>query len=156
MTAELPNRGRLTGERGQIGGIEVLPFGFLVFVSGMLIVANAWGVVDAKLAVTAAAREGVRAYVESADAESATTAALASAEDTLRAFGRDRDRAKIEPPVVSGGFSRCARVIMTVTYDIPVIEVPFVGGFGDLEPVSSTFTEIIDPFRDGLDGPAAC
>ena len=52
---------------GQVGGIEVLPFGLLVFIVGTLLVANAWAVVDAKLAVTSAAREAVRSYVEADD-----------------------------------------------------------------------------------------
>ena len=47
--------------------MEVLPFGFLMFVSVTLLLANAWAVIDAKLAVSAAAREAVRAYVESDD-----------------------------------------------------------------------------------------
>ncbi|MBA2283441.1 MAG: hypothetical protein H0W25_19710, partial [Acidimicrobiia bacterium] len=50
-------------ERGQMGGIEALPFGLLIFVVGALLVANAWAVIDAKLAVTAAAREAARTWV---------------------------------------------------------------------------------------------
>ena len=42
-------------ESGQ-AGIEVLPFGILTFVVGALLVANAWAVIDAKIAVSAAAR----------------------------------------------------------------------------------------------------
>jgi len=147
---------RLRGDRGQVGGIEVLPFGFLVFVAGMLMIANAWGVVDAKLAVTAAAREGVRAYVEAANASSAEAAAKATATDTLVAYGRDDSRATVHQPVLASDFGRCVRVAVTVSYDVPVVDVPFVGSFASLEPVSSTFTEVIDPYRDGLEGPAAC
>jgi hypothetical protein len=147
---------RLSGDRGQVGGIEVLPFGFLVFVAGMLMIANAWGVVDAKLAVTSAARESVRAFVEAPDASTAAAQARAAAQDTLTAYGRDGDRAIIGAPVLDGDFGRCVRVTITVSYDLPVVAVPFIGGFGELEPVTSTFTEIIDPFRDGLEGPATC
>jgi hypothetical protein len=147
---------RLSGDRGQVGGIEVLPFGFLVFVAGMLIIANAWGVIDAKLAVTSAARESVRTFVEAPNASTAAAQARAAAEDTLAAYGRDGDRATIGAPVLDRDFGRCVRVTITVSYDLPVIAVPFIGGFGDLEPVTSTFTEIIDPFRDGLEGPATC
>jgi hypothetical protein len=32
-------------DSGQVGGIEALPFGLLVFVVGALLVANAWAVV---------------------------------------------------------------------------------------------------------------
>ena len=38
------------GEDGQVGGIEALVFGLLVLVLGTLVVANAWGVIDAKVA----------------------------------------------------------------------------------------------------------
>ena len=54
---------RRGGDRGQAGGMEVLPLGFLVLVSVTLVIANAWGVIDARMAVSAAAREAVRAYV---------------------------------------------------------------------------------------------
>jgi hypothetical protein len=47
-------------------------------------------------------------------------------------------------------------VTITVTYDVPALFVPFIGGFGDLAPVRSTYTELIDPFRDGLPGSALC
>ena len=147
---------RLCGDRGQVGGIEILPFGFLVFVSGMLMIANAWGVIDAKLAVTSAAREAVRAFVESPDADTAVVAARQSANDTLTAYGRDGDRATIGSPVLADEFGRCVRVTVTVSYEVPVLVVPFIGGFGHLEPVSSTFTELIDPYRNGLAGTAAC
>ena len=64
-------RVRWRDDHGQVAGIEVLPFGLLTFVVGMLLVANAWGVVDAKMATTSAAREAVRAYVEAPDADAA-------------------------------------------------------------------------------------
>ncbi|MGV3758684.1 MAG: hypothetical protein ACO1PW_03960 [Actinomycetota bacterium] len=50
----------LRGDRGQVAGIEAIPFGLLIFVLGGLLLANAWAVVDAKLATDAAAREAVR------------------------------------------------------------------------------------------------
>src|SRR4029079_720569 len=57
--------GRRHTERGVVGGIEVLPFGFLIFVVGSLVIANAWAVIDARMAADAAARQAARAYVES-------------------------------------------------------------------------------------------
>ena len=44
-------------ERGQVGNVEVLPFGVLIFVVGALLVSNAWAVIDARMAV--AHKEGV-------------------------------------------------------------------------------------------------
>ena len=63
------------GERGAIGGIEVLPIGFLLFVVGLLLVVNVWSVIDAKLAAGAAAREAARTAVESSDAAEALACA---------------------------------------------------------------------------------
>ena len=147
---------RCRGDRGQVGGIEVLPFGFLIFVAVTLLIANAWGVVDAKLAVSSSAREAVRAYVEADNLGQAELGAMVGARQTLSSYGRDGSRSTIGQPILSAGFSRCARVSVTVSYDLPTLVLPFIGGFGNLRPVTSTFTEIIDPYRDGLSGAAKC
>ena len=147
-------RGR--GDAGQVGGIEVLPFGFLVFISGTLLFANAWGVIDARLAVSSAAREATRAYVEADNAAAGQSQAEFRALQAIAAYGRDISRAKVLPAATPNGFARCARVTITVTYDLPILAIPFIGGFGDLAAVESTFTELIDPFRDGVGGTAAC
>jgi Flp pilus assembly protein TadG len=147
---------RCRGDAGQVGGMEVLPFGFLIFISGTLLFANVWGVIDAKLAVTSAAREAARAYVEAPNAVAANTAADQRAMETLAAYGRDGERAQVVVPAVSNGYTRCARVSVTVSYDVPAVAIPFIGGFGDLAPVTSTYTELIDPFRDGISGEALC
>jgi len=151
-----PHRRRCRGDSGQVGGIEVLPFGFLIFVAVTLLIANAWGVIDAKLAVSNSAREAVRAYVESDNIRQAELGALVGAKQTLSSYGRDDNRATIGQPIVTAGFSRCARVSITVSYDLPTLAIPFIGGFGNLQPVRSTHTEIIDPYRDGLVGVAKC
>ena len=148
-------RPRCRGDLGQVGGIEVLPFGFLVFIAGTLLLANAWAVVDARLAVARAAREGTRAYVESDDAGAAAAAAVARAEETLEALGRNED-ALVSSPEVDPHFARCRRVEMTVTARVPALVVPFIGGFGGPIDVRATHSELIDPFRDGLPGAAEC
>jgi len=148
--------GRCRGDRGQVGGIEVLPFGFLIFVAITLLIANAWGVIDAKLAVTNSAREAARAYVEADNQSQAELGAFFGAKQTLASYGRDDPRASIGRPVVNGGFARCARVAVTVSYSVPAIAIPFIGGFGHLKPVTSTHSELVDPFRNGLKGAATC
>ena len=75
---------RARGDAGQVGGFEALPFGVLIFVLGALLVTNAWAVIDAKLAATAAAREAARVYVESADAASAESLGVDAARSELR------------------------------------------------------------------------
>jgi len=147
---------RRRGDRGQVAGIEVLPFGLLVFVSAVLVLANAWGVVDAKMAVTAAAREAVRAYVESPDQSGAAAAARRQALAILADYGRADAQNAVAVAVSGGSFRRCARVTVTVSHPVPVVAVPFIGGFGQLDPVSAAFTELIDPFRSGVPGEAQC
>ncbi|HEV8297037.1 MAG TPA: hypothetical protein VGQ20_07070 [Acidimicrobiales bacterium] len=143
--------GRWRNEQGQVGGIEVLPFGLLVFVAGSLLIANAWAVVDAKLAVTAAAREATRAYVEAPDAVAAQHAARARARETLSAYGRGDD-GRVDVDVgAEQRLVRCARVSITVTYEVPALTVPFVGGFGGAIHAKATHTELVDPYRDGLE-----
>ncbi len=143
-------RGRARGDRGQIAGIEALPFGFLFFVATVLLVANAWAVVDARMAVAAAAREAARALVEAPPADGLTVAE-ARARAVLAAYGRDEpDRVRIPPPVVEGGsVTRCARVTVTVEYEVPALVVPFLGGFGDGITASASHSELVDPYRDG-------
>lgn len=147
---------RLRGDRGQLAGIEVLPFGFLVFVSLTLLIVNLWGVIDTRMAISSASREAVRAYVESPTAAEADRAARQRAQETLRALGRDDTRATIEIIVGPRGFARCSRVAVTVGYTVPGLAVPFLGGFRNGFRLSSTSSEIVDPFRDGVPGTADC
>ncbi len=146
---------RLRGDAGQVGGFEVLPFGFLLFVSVTLMFVNVWGVIDTKLAVTSAAREAARAYSESDNENSARLAAVARATETLTAYGRSGDRASIDVPVLPQ-FERCTRVTVTVSYEVPGIVVPFLGGIGGPRTVASSFTEVVDPYRDRIAGVARC
>lgn len=146
---------RCRADGGQVGGAEVLPFGVLVFVVGGLLVVNAWAVVDAKFATDAAAHAAVRAYAEAPDAASAQQRALAAAADTAAGFGRSRQRLEIEV-VTDAGFGRCARVRATARYQVPALTLPWIGGYGDAFEVSSIRSELVDPYRSGLPGSAAC
>lgn len=132
---------------GGVGGAEVLAFGFLTFVVGALLVANAWGIADAKIAVTAAAREAARAYVEASSAGEAVADARRAAAQTMTGHGRDA--AAMTGPVLRGAFIRCARVTATVGYTVPAIALPWIGGLGDTT-VNGTHTEVVDPYRSGL------
>lgn len=145
------------GDAGQVAGIEVLPFGVLTFVVGTLLVANAWGVVDAKLAVTSAAREAVRSYVEAPDQPAAWEAADAAARGAIAGHGRDPDATTVE--VRHDGdrpFARCTRAVVTVHHPVPVIRLPWIGGFGHAFDVVARQSEVVDPYRSGLPGEATC
>lgn len=148
-----PVEGR-PGERGVVGGIEVLPFGFLVFVVGTLLLVNAWAVVDAKLTVDAAAREAGRAYVEAGDSRTAPLAADGAAREVVAGAGRNPGRLVLRRR--GGAYVRCAVVVHEATYVVPSLTLPFVGGFGRGITVHGRHRDVVDPFAAGLDGSADC
>jgi magnesium and cobalt exporter, CNNM family len=165
-----PERGR--GDSGQVGGIEAMPFGLLVFVVGATLVANAWAVVDAKFAVDAAAREATRSYVEaeidgaggggSDRTRAAEDIAVEAGLAALTAHGRDPVAAQVgltalEPVGGQSGFTRCARATFTASYEVPALTLPWIGGFGHGIDVTSSHSELVDPYRSGVPGSAeAC
>ena len=99
---------RFRGDGGQVGGVEALPFGVLVFVIGVLLVVNLWAIVDAKMAATSAAREAARAYVEAESGAAAEGEAIAAAQAAIAGRGRSIDRTA--DAITSGDVSRCAMV----------------------------------------------
>ena len=135
-------------EAGQFAGIEVLPFGLLVFVAGVLLVANAWAVVDAKLAVVSAAREATRAYVESPPDSDPMGRADAAARAAVEGAGRDPARLELTP--LEAGFTRCAEVRLEARYSVPMLTIPFIGGYGSGFTAKARHGEIVDPYRDGV------
>jgi hypothetical protein len=137
-----------------VGGIEALPFGLLIFVAGSLLIANAWAVVDAKLATDAAARQAARTFVEATDEQLAFDAAAEAGRAAIAGHGRDPDRAAITP-VGAFGLARCDRATFEATYEVPALSIPLIGGYGTAPfAVRSSHSEIVDPFRSGLDGEA--
>lgn len=141
---------RAHGERGSIGGAEMLPLGVLVFVGGLMLVANAWAVVDARLMAAGAAREAVRAYVEAVDEPSAAHLGSAAAHQAIEAHGADPGAVDLDWHL-EGGFGRCTRVLAEVRYDVRAFALGAMASF----PVRAVASELIDPHRDGLEG-AGC
>lgn len=144
------------GEDGQVGGVEGLVFGVLVFVLGTLVVANAWGVVDAKMAAGSAAREATRAFVES-DASSPAEAladADAVARRTIAGYGRDPDKLVVVAEATS--LRRCARVTLRTEYPVPLVSLPLFGAHGRGFTATGRHSEIVDPYRSGLDDRSTC
>jgi hypothetical protein len=145
---------RCRGDRGQVGGIEALPFGVLVFVIGGLIVANAWAVIDAKMAVVAAARETARTYVEG-DGPAGWDDAMAAGKEAIGGHGRNPDLVELTV-TPAGEFERCLRVVVEAAYPVKRLTLPWIGGLGGDFEVHASHSEIIDPFRDGIEGAADC
>ena len=144
-------------DRGQLAGIEVLPFGVLIFVVGALLITNAWAVVDTKIGVDAAAREAVRAYVEAPDQTTAQQVAAMAAADTIEGHGRRPDRLGLTVGPDGGqAFARCVPVTAISTYMVPTLRLPWIGGLGPTIAVRAHHRERIDPFRSGLPGTGTC
>jgi hypothetical protein len=140
----------MSDEGGFVGGFEVLPFGLLVFVAGMLLVTNAWAVIDGTAAASAAAREAARVYVEAPSEDGAATAAIEAAMATIEGHGRDRTRADVRWET-GPTWDRCARNTIVVEYRVPTLTVPFLGAFGGgVITTSGRHTEVVDPYRSGL------
>lgn len=135
-------------ESGQAAGAEAIAFGMLVFLVGVLLVANAWAVVDAKLAISAAARQAVRAYVEAPGDADPMALADNAAREAVRGHGRNPDRLVLR--LVSGEFTRCSVVRFEASYTVPAVSVPWVGGHGDGFTATSRHAEIVDPYRDNV------
>lgn len=133
-------------ESGQ-AGLEVIPFGLLTFVVGTLLVANAWAVIDAKFAVSSAAREATRAFVEAGDAGEAWPLAEAAARAAIEGSGRDPGQLQLSS---AGDFARCAPVEFTASYQIPAVWVPWVGGLGTGFTATARHAEVVDPYRTGV------
>jgi hypothetical protein len=145
---------RCRGDRGQVGGIEALPFGLLIFVLGSLLIANSWAVIDAKFATDAAARQAARTFAEGTDEATALAAAEAAGRAVIEGHGRDPSRAVIAP-VGDPVLARCERATYEAVYEVPALSIPFIGGYGTAPfRVRSTHSEVVDPFRNGLDGDA--
>ena len=147
---------RWRDDSGQVAGLEAIPFGLLLFVIGALLVTNAWAVIDAKMAVTSAAREAARTYVEANDHETGLEDATRAARSAFDARGHDSNRLTISGPTSAAAFTRCNHVSFTVSYAVPALNLPVIGGLGHGFVVRSTQSEIVDPFRDDVAGEAVC
>lgn len=136
-------------EQGALG-VDVLALGALVFIALTLVIANAWAVVDAKMAVSAAAREAARSFVEAPDAAAADASGRAAAQNAVQGHGRS---GPVDVTFEGTGFERCARVRATVTHEVPVITgVPWISGLtGASISVAATHSELVDAFRGGVD-----
>ena len=141
------------GERGFIGGAEGAIFGVLVFVLGSLVIGNAWGVIDASFAASAAAREASRAYVEAGNGTEADAAARRAASETMIGHGRKGPVTLAYPD--GRPFDRCAPVTIEIAYQVPVVAIPLLGSIPGGITVHARHRERVDPYRSRRGGGAA-
>ena len=140
-------------EDGQVGGIEAIAFGVLVLVLGVLIIGNAWGVIDARIAAGEAARER-RTF--------ATAPATTDAQADGLAWRGDGDLGPVrmdpsgdhDPTDV--GVVRPVRVVTyEVSIPVPAIPLPWLASGLSLFPATATDSEQVDPYRSGVPGQGA-
>lgn len=146
--------GRADDERGQIGGVEALSFGVLIFVLGMLGAASAWAVVDAKVAATSAAREASRSFVESDGSAAAWANAAARGREAFAGHGRNA--LAVELPQPGGGFGRCGPVTVTATTNVDLPRLPGIRAALRRVRVQASHTEVVDPYRAGVGRGLTC
>lgn len=153
-------------ESGQAGG-EVLAIGFVLLVSMILLGMNAWAVIDAKIRVAGAARFAVRTLVESPPEEIKQSAGEFTLDDGDRSVAVDavqfalKSRPKLMSNVrvrveLTDEAFRCSRAFLNVRVHVPVFGFPRIGPMRDGFEVSATQSEIVDPFRSGLEGTSDC
>ena len=140
-------RSRIKDDRGVVGGTDVLFFGVVMITFTAMVITNAWLAIDASLAVSNAAREGARTFVES-DPTQAQGLSEAAMNEVMDQYGRDDGSDSHFISIDGGVFARCAVVTTTSNYDIDLISVPLFGSFGTYT-ISATHSERIDPFRSG-------
>lgn len=143
----LPARS-FASEDGFVAGAESLLFGVLLFVVGTLVVVNAWSVVDARFATSAAAREAVRVAVEAPPGADVDVAASAAARAAFAGHGRDPSRLQLRS-LTALEQHRCAEFRFEASTTVVPVLLPGVGS-GARVRVASTHAEVVDPYRSGL------
>ncbi|MEX0952955.1 MAG: hypothetical protein WDZ26_03905 [Nitriliruptoraceae bacterium] len=141
-------------EAGFVAGADALLIGVLVFVMGTLVALNAWAVVDARFAAAAAAREAVRAAVETPAGADPHARAVHAGRAAYAAHGRDVDQLHLEPEGAVG-LARCQRIRYRAVATVPSTIVPGIWSTGGFE-VTATHSEVVDPHRSGLAPGAGC
>ena len=136
------------GQGGFAGGIEVIPFAVLVFVLATVLMVNAWAVVDAKLAVEAAAREATRTYVETRAVAQAESASTEAARRAFESTGRSAVGLHIRHTATE--HVRCSSVQFEVSYVVRAVRLPIIHGLSHDITVVGRHREIIDPFAAGF------
>lgn len=139
-------------ERGQAAGVEAVPFGVLVFVTGTLLAVNVWSAVDARVAVDGAARDYLRAYTAAPDPGVARASGRSAAASSMAARRSGAANARVTDPPEPFGPCRPATVVVELA--TPTIRAPFVGSLGTTT-VRAVRTELVQPHGAARDAPGA-
>jgi hypothetical protein len=127
----------------------VLPFGLLIFVAGILIIVNAWAVVDTKMTLDSAAQVMSRTISEADRLDPVALEALAR--DTVADLGLDPGPITVEVDPADTTLVRCQRVTVRLSYPVPALTLPVLGRIGETIDVHATASELVDPYRSSED-----
>ena len=87
-------------DRGQVAGIEAVPFGIAVFVGLTLVIVNGWAQINARGVADSMAREYLRAYTQSTSAAAARAAGDRAVERVVAAHQLGGTKVSVEAPTV--------------------------------------------------------
>ncbi len=140
-------------ERGFVAGAEALAVGTLILVAGSILTANAWAVIDTRMALESAAREYLRTYTESTDPISASQDAHAAMRRVLADRPGLLEGLELEPPSGSG-FGPCAPASVSMRASVPTIHIPLLDASWGRHTVGVSAAELIDAHREMRSGAA--
>ncbi|MCB9387486.1 MAG: hypothetical protein H6517_06630 [Microthrixaceae bacterium] len=130
-----------------VAGAEALAVGTLIVLAGLILVVNAWAVVDTRTALESAAREYLRVYTESEDPASAATAGRRAVDDVLEDRPAMLERLLLEAPQPER-FGPCEAAAVRLTSRVPAIHVPLTGARWGEHTVTVSAVELIDAHRE--------
>lgn len=131
----------LEGEAGRaaLGAALLIAFIFPPLILALPVLSDGH---RALLATSAAAREAARAYVRAADADHASSAALARAREVASAHGLDPALLRLE---FSPDFDRGAELRFTARYPVDLAPIPILGIGRGTVWVSQSHRTVLDP-----------
>lgn len=130
-------------DRGQVAGIEAVPFGIAVFVGLTLVIVNGWAQINARGVADSMAREYLRAYTQSTSSAAAHAAGDRAVARVVAAHQLGATRVSVDAPTV---FAPCDKAEVTVALEIPAVRIPFIGTLGSAE-VRAVQRDRIDAYR---------
>ncbi len=136
-----------------VGGAEALALATVVVLAGMILILNAWAVVENRMAIEGASREYLRAYTEADDPATAATDARRAATAVLADRPALLERLVIDPPPPEL-FGPCAPAGVTLSARVPSIHIPAIGTQWGEHTVSVSAVELIDAHQEMTSGHA--
>ncbi len=116
-----------------------------VFVVLVAVIVAAGRMVETKSAVLSVAREAARAGSEAPDAAAAHDAALATAQEVAAGLGLDPARMAVSQD--QGGFRRGEPYVVSVSYEVPLEDLPGLGLLPGSVVLGAEHAELIQRFK---------